>query len=379
VRLIAAKEKEEKLVELGFNIHKFNARPKPIDPKRILIISAFSEFGCETLGILYCIPRIMMQHPGHYIIVMGWYGREYLYRHLVDEFWELKEEFQWLRDYAKAFHNDSKNIAKLEESVKSLGMLYPCKILAMDVVFNRCNTCKKVFNINEGTDKCPVCGSEDILKALFSDVNFWKKLAIKVPSPSKEATSKIEKYLKPNMVGIFARGRSTYNRNLQPDFYEKLIYLLEKMGYNPIWLGEKQSTQPCPVDHIVDFSRMPESRDLEQTLAIVSKCEFTIQFWTASTRLAGIMGVPYLLFESPDQIFGNGQEGYRRNLCDFGLRKLCISHFINVYENHEKALEVVQQCIKEMENGDYKDVFGLIDRQEVVEEMRNQNKQRIGG
>ena len=66
---------------------------------------------------------------------------------------------------------------------------------------------------------------------------------------------------------------------------------------------------------------MPNARDLEQTLAIVCGCEFPVQFWTASTRLAGVMGVPYLLFESPDQIWGQGQEGYRRNLCDLWAKQ----------------------------------------------------------
>jgi hypothetical protein len=41
----------------------------------------------------------------------------------------------------------------------------------------------------------------------------------------------------------------------------------------------------------------------------MTNLQFTIQFWTASTRLASMMGVPWILFESPDQIAGNGQEG----------------------------------------------------------------------
>jgi hypothetical protein len=185
--------------------------------------------------------------------------------------------------------------------------------------------------------------------------------------------------MKPKTVGVVARGRKTYGRNLQPEFYVKLIKVLEQMGYNPIWLGEKQSTQPCPVDHIVDFSRMPDSGDLEKTLAIVCGCEFTIQFWTASTRLAGMMGVPYLLFESPDQIFGNGQEGYRRNLCDFGPAKLCISHYLNVYNNHAAAMKLVKKCVKDIERGDFNDVVGLVEREEVVTQIREANLERIGG
>jgi alkanesulfonate monooxygenase SsuD/methylene tetrahydromethanopterin reductase-like flavin-dependent oxidoreductase (luciferase family) len=49
-----------------------------------------------------------------------------------------------------------------------------------------------------------------------------------------------KQYLKPNSVGIFARGRAMYGRNLSPEFYVNLIKMLEDLGYNPIWLGEKQ-------------------------------------------------------------------------------------------------------------------------------------------
>jgi len=122
-----------------------------------------------------------------------------------------------------------------------------------------------------------------------------------------------------------------------------------------------------------------ESRDLEMTLAIVKQLEFTVQFWTASTRLAGMMGVPYLLFESPDQIWGRGQEGYRRNLCDFGPRKLSVNHFWSVYEDNDGALEVVKECVNEMEEGNYEDHIGLVENRMVVEEMKKGNDNRIGG
>jgi hypothetical protein len=379
MRLFAPTKKhdEEPLVNLSFNIHKFNNRPKPSDKRRILIISSFSEFGCETVSCMYAIPRLVQQHPGYYVIVMGWYGRAYMYKHLVDEFWELKEEFQWLRDYAKAFHNESKNLERLEETAKEYGIVYPCRTLAKDVVLNWCQTCQKAFKMEWAA--CPHCKNGDFIPAFFTDIPFWKRFAIRIPRPSKEKFEAIAPFMKPKTVGVVARGRKTYGRNLQPEFYVKLIKVLEQMGYNPIWLGEKQSTQPCPVDHIVDFSRMPDSGDLEKTLAIVCGCEFTIQFWTASTRLAGMMGVPYLLFESPDQIFGNGQEGYRRNLCDFGPAKLCISHYLNVYNNHAAAMKLVKKCVKDIERGDFNDVVGLVEREEVVTQIREANLERIGG
>ena len=122
---------------------------------------------------------------------------------------------------------------------------------------------------------------------------------------------------------------------------------------------------------------MEESKDLESTLAIVKQCCFTVQFWTASTRLAGMMGVPYLLFESPEQIWGQGQEGIRRNLCDFGPRKLSINHYLNVYQDNQKGLEIVKDCIGEMERGNFEDHMGLVE-ETVVSKMREENKRRVG-
>src|SRR6516225_8478838 len=103
---IFSKSHEEPLLDISFNIHKFTTRPKPSDSSKVMIISCFSEFGCECVGATYCIPRLLKQYPDKYIIVMGWLGRAYLYKHLADEFWETKEEVQWLRDHSLAFHNN---------------------------------------------------------------------------------------------------------------------------------------------------------------------------------------------------------------------------------------------------------------------------------
>ena len=84
--------KDKLLSELKFKIFKFNNRPKPQDIKRILIISCFSEFGCESIGLHYCIPKVISCNPGAYVICVGWHGRDYLYRHLVDEYWEIEED-----------------------------------------------------------------------------------------------------------------------------------------------------------------------------------------------------------------------------------------------------------------------------------------------
>ena len=365
----------ERLEDIQFNIHKFNNRQRPT-PKQTVIISCFSEFGCETLGALYTLPRIMQTFQGCYTIVMGWYGREYLYRHLVDEFWELKEEHQWLREYCRAFHHDSKNLKKVEQKVKEYGIVLDSGVVGMYTVGHVCRSCKTMWIADEKT--CKSCGSSDVMHSLFDDVHENKKKAMRLPPPSRERLELADSYLKPNSVGVFARGRRCYGRNLQPEFYVKLIGLLRDMGYHPVWLGEKQTTQPCPVADVVDFSRMDEARDLELTLAIVSRLAFTVQFWTASTRLAGMLGVPYLLFESPDQIYGNGQEGYRRNLCDFGPRKLCLSHFRSVYDDNNTGKETVKKCIEEMRCGDYSEKLGMLESNVAVQSMIDSNAIRIG-
>ena len=156
----------------------------------------------------------------------------------------------------------------------------------------------------------------------------------------------------------------------------RLIKLLEDLGYNPIWLGEKQSVLPCPVDHIVDFSRLPESRDLELTLAIISNLQFTVQFWTASTRLASMMGIPWILFESPDQIAGHGQEGKRIALTtDYNKKKLVLAHYFSVVEDHDCGLEYVQRAIKEMNEDNWDDIIGPIEDQSIVADMAQKQKE----
>lgn len=358
---------ETKLGEVTFTVHKLNNRPRPTKPDRIKIISCFSEFGCEVLGCLYCIPRLLKRYPGQYVIAMGWYGREYLYRHLVDEFWEIDEEFMWLRDYTRAFHHVSENLKKIEEAATVHGHVIPAAALGKYAIANMCRTCGKFWQEwRKRYDACPVCKSTVLVKSIFTDIATYKPQARRIPRPRQDLLDWAKTVVKPNSVGVFARGRKTYGRNLQPEFYIKLIGLLEEMGHNVIWLGEKQSTLPCPVEHVVDFSRMPESRDLERTLAIICNLDFTIQFWTASTRLAGMMGVPFLLFESPEQIYVStsgimgAQEGKRLELCSFGPKKVVLSHYHNVYEDNAAALKLVERAVSEMKEDNWEDILGLV-------------------
>ena len=97
---------DEKLLDnVDFKIHKLTSNSKPKDKNKVLLICCFSEFGCETVGVMYTIPQIILQNSDKYIIVVGWQGRKYFYQHLVDEFWEINDEHMWLREFSRAFHH----------------------------------------------------------------------------------------------------------------------------------------------------------------------------------------------------------------------------------------------------------------------------------
>ena len=319
---------------------------------------------------MYCIPKIIQKHSSFYIICVGWYGREYLYRHLVDEFWEIDERQQCLREYSIAFKSDSKNIEKIEKSLINFGTVYKGSLMGQICLGDTCRNCKNFWNNNLEDLVCPICKSDDIEKGILKDISFHKKFAVKVPRPSLVAMNYVEKYLKPKSVGIFARGRVCYGRNLSSEFYVQLIRFLQKKGYNPIWLGEKQSILPCPVNDIVDFSSLQESRDLELTLALISKLEFTIQFWTASTRLSSMVDTPWILFESPDQIVGNGHEGMRIALTsDFNKKKIVLAQYVNVKNNESCAFDYAEQAINQIKENNWDDIIGPVEHPEIIRSM----------
>src|SRR4051812_19571335 len=119
--LSASNKVEPDIEEIDFNIYKFNNRER-LKPENTVIFPCFWEFGTEILGTLYCIPQLMRtKYSGKYSIAIGWYGREFLYRNLVDEFWEIKEEYQWLRKYSRAFQHHSKNLIKVEKNLSKFG------------------------------------------------------------------------------------------------------------------------------------------------------------------------------------------------------------------------------------------------------------------
>lgn len=366
---------------ISFQIRKFTVRPKP-DHRNCVVIPMFCEFGCEVMGVLYCIPHLLQhRYAGKYVIVVGWHGREYLYRHLADEFWELNKESQWLREHARAFHHESENLRKIEEKLaETVGTVVGADKLSSLAVYPVLETCSCGGEIRSVDDRqiCATCFVGYPRPGYFNRIQSAQQEARWLPSPSAEAIQVAQKYISRPAVGLTARHRKTYGRNLPSIFYERLIYLIEDLGYEPIWIGEPTSTLSCPLPRIKDFSKSIDASNLEITLALVAQLKFTIQFWTASTRLAGLVGTPFIIFESPDQIWGNGQEGMRLNLCSNGPRKLVVSHFRNCLENQSATLALVKQAIHGMEKGDYRDIIGLVESRDIVDEIKRQNTPRIG-
>jgi hypothetical protein len=168
---------EEIMTDLKFNVFKFNNRNKPEDKRQIVIVTNFSEFGCESIALMYCIPRVLQMYPGAYIIAVGWHGREYLYRHLVDEFWEIKEEYQWLREYSRAFISESKNIARLEKSLGEHGQVLSGRILDTFVL----GTVVEVANISGATGNGSILVKNVAAKTLSDPCSETLSGTVKMP------------------------------------------------------------------------------------------------------------------------------------------------------------------------------------------------------
>jgi hypothetical protein len=372
-------ESEPFVSGLEFKIHKFTPRKRP-KAKDTVIFPIFSEFGCETLAVVYCLPYLLQRNfVGKYTIVMGWAGRAYFYKHLVDEFWEIPEDYMWLREYSRAFHHVSKNLHRYERDANEFGKVIDISALGNVLVFpflQKCPHCdQEVTN-----QKCNRCNIQFPDPGFFANIPEAKKYAVWL-TPSDEKKEAMKKYLPPRAVGITGRRRKTWGRNLDSIFYERLIYLIEDLGYNPVWLGEKATSLPCPLKRIIDFSDTKEANDLESTLALVSQMEFTVQFWTASTRLAAMVGTPYIIFESPDQIWSaglGGQEGMRLNLITRGEKKIVACHYQSAYEDNTATLDLVKRAVRDIEHGDYDDIIGLVEDENYIKFMKQSQDQRIG-
>jgi hypothetical protein len=75
---------------------------------------------------------------------------------------------------------------------------------------------------------------------------------------------------------------------------------------------------------------------------------FSLQLYTASTRISSLLDVPYILVESPDQIYGRGQEGIRLSLTTRNdkKKKLILSNYINTLENFDKFLNTFELAVR---------------------------------
>jgi len=359
---------ECRLDSISFNVHKLNNRERPTDKQRIIIVPSFWEFGVETLGMSYCLPQIIHRNPNCYIVVAGWHGRSFLYSKIADEYWEIKESYQWLREYSDAFRNESRNISKLELKLQAYGRVVQGSEFSQMCVEYVCVECKNSFVSQNHIDtKCSKCNGTNLIKPLFGDLSSNKKRFISIPEISQEKKNSISKYISGKAVGIFARNRIRYGRNLSISFYQRLINIIKDMGYQPIWMGEKQSVYPCPDKSIVDFTTCSESNDLECTLALLEKCSFTMQYYTASTRLAAMVKTPWILFESADQLVGNGQEGMRIILTtDQDKKKIVVTNFQKLIENESEGISLSSLAVKELMSGNFETIIGMVDNESLV-------------
>lgn len=350
--------------QLKFNIKKFTNKILPTNPSDIVIFVAFSEFGSEFIPIYYTIPELLnTQYVGKYVVVVGWWGRSFLYQHLADEFWELDESLVHLRHRARAFHSESKALQNFEKQLSSFGKVVGAKEFAIHAtcpIMDRCLSCNAPVLMRSKFQECVKCGRGYSLPGLYSNIKSSFKKALWLPKISEEKIEFAKKIVLPNSIGLTARGRKCYDRNLSPEFYSKLVESLNQLGYSIVWFAEKGTTQPTP-NGVLDWSKFPESSDLEMTLAMVSLMKMTIQFWTASTRLAGAVGVPFIIFEDPDQISGNGQEGYRLELCSKGKYKLVLSHFAKAITDLEQLSKDCIKAIGEVEDNNFSTMQGLMD------------------
>ena len=361
-------EKEKRLKTVTFKKTKF----KESENKENLIIIVFSEFGCEAVAIHYLIPEIVSKNPNKNIIVVGWQGRGFLYSHLAHEFWEIDSKYMFLKDYAKAFHNDSKNVKWIEKSLKEYGEIITSSNLGNMALAVKCRKCNAEFGADRKCFQCSICNSNDLKHSYFSDPIGAKDKYVSVPSLGFKYYKKAKKLIKPNSVALFVRGRKAYGRNLTPEQYKQVVDDLISLGYNVVWLGEKYTTFDLDNDYkdkFINLCNHPDFDNLEFVLSVLQICKFSLQFWTASTRLSAMVNTPFIIIESPDQVFGRGQEGQRLILItrEESKKKVIFCNHKIVMDNFWDFRGLLKwQIYNFIEVGDYSDVIGLVDNYEAV-------------
>jgi hypothetical protein len=352
--LIQANEGE--LDKVVFNTITFNSNASN---KPILFLICLVEFGCESLLPHYFLPSFKVLYKSYHIVAISWKGRDVFYRNYVDELWTIDDSCSYLRDYVLAFNSVSKNIKNIENCLGKYGKVYKSSYISHFFLENKCLNCGDKFYDN--SESCQKCKSLKILKSFIESPKLRKASYVQLncckdlPDDLNLKFEHGKKY-----IGIFARKRKTYGRNLPPEFYKKFMSFFDEKGYRFVWLGEKQSSLNCPIDGIFDFTTSKYADNVEVCTAVVARCCATFQAWTASTRLSMLAKVPFCLVESYDQIFGKGQEGKRIELlsdknisnkfliCNY-LRSIehldeftdfCIEKFLNFIE--DKNSDIVQ-------------------------------------
>jgi len=363
--------KEKTVSEIKFRKHIFNQKNNCDN----LFIFALVEFGCELLIPHYLLPIICEKNKDKNIIVVGWTGREFLYKHLADEFWEINEEYMWIKDATRALHHNSKNIKKLEKVLSNYGHVFESFKLGNSLMQAKCKDCQKNFGSKHKKCVCPRCHSSSIKPSFFANPKANRSYYKPLGELPESAIEWANRHAVENMIGIFARNRNAYGRNLPSSFYEKLVCNLRNLGYNPIWLGEKSSVHKCP-DGVPDFSSIEDAKKLENIIALLKKCRLTIQFWTASTRLSLEANCPFLLVESPDQLYGHGQEGVRLEMLNVQdtPNKIILCNFIKVLNNLEEFGNLVLDGIRQLNENDYSTIIGMVDDVDYVKNIMEKYK-----
>jgi hypothetical protein len=351
--------KEKKIDNFCFNVYKFTKKKK-LD--NILIITNFCELGVETLACNYSIPQLLSIFNGYYIILVGWTGREYFYRHLADEFWELKEEDYWLKDSCNAFWTKSKNIEILESKLKKIGILFKSQYLGNFLITYVCKRC--FYSSYACFDVCSKCGNNKVSPPLLGAIQN-KKFSRSIPKPKENYVNEVKKIVPKRAVAVFARNRKTYGRNLPKDFYYNLNKILVSNNFTPVYLGENVSS--LNMENCIDFSNTDMVKNLEFTLAVLSCAEFSVQLWTASTRLSSIVKTPFILVESADQLALRGQEGRRiAASSDFNKKKIIISNYLSFLNDTEKGLLAIEKSIQEIKKDNWDYILDFIEDKNMV-------------
>lgn len=346
------------LEQIVFDKHIFH---KNTD-KPVVLLSCLVEFGCESLLPHYFIPDFLEKTNKFHRIAVGWRGRKLFYKDF-DEFWEIDDRYMFLRDYCLAFTNVSRNINNLENALKQYGQVIPSKLLGNRFHEKVCKKCRTTTLPLSSDIRCNKCNSIEFFPSLLEDPIEGKKHYKKLNLELEKYDSYFDKIFTKNTIGIFARNRTTYGRNLPEIFYIEFIKNLKAKNYDSIWLGEKQSTLKCPVSDIYDFTKTEYSDNLEVCLGLVARCVGTFQAWTASTRFSQIMDIPFCLVESTDQLQGRGHEGKRLELLtqDKKKSKIIISNYLNSKDNLDKFLEIcIFNFLDFIENKNSNTVVGIL-------------------